>query len=259
MRGIDSGTLSPETGSRVKRYSFYNAAELVDVALSATTIRMPPVSLVGIVPNTPANAIRRGRVIRCGFQGETAADATGEINAEFYKMIAAGNGLPAGCVGKGVALQHTTVPSVASLAAYTRHELTEAQMAPDERGHSDHRGVSGAATGAGTSSTLAAAANANYAEYYVGSLLRRLDTGEGQIITAYNQGTKVATHATWTLGTVIMPAATPYIIKHDNRIVRPNDTFKVALTNDGAGTQPTLVWFYVDVLELATYTANNFA
>lgn len=268
MRGNDSGVISPETGLRVKRYQAQLVAEV-----SALTVHIGSVSLKGIVPNAPVPSIRKGRVIKCGLIGATAAAGAGEFTPTFYKRIAAApvgtagtplvpaqtGQLPAGCTAKLVAFQPADVATFATLPAYTPHELTEAQLAPDERDFSDHRGATGAATGAGTTTQLAASASGYVTDYYVGSLLRRLDTGEGQIITAYNSGTKVATHATWTRGTVDTPAGTPYILKHDNRIVRPNDNIVCVITAVGGGTQPTLTWFYVDVLELATYNANNFA
>jgi len=277
MRGNDTGVISPETGLRVKRYQAFLAAE----ATSGQVILIGTVSLRGVIPNSASAPItvsstplRKGRVLRCGVLAGTAGGATGEMSPIFQKRIVTQptdkdgvtltptqpGFLPAACINDVVPFQQAELLMKASFPAATPFEFLESELAPDEREQSNLRTVAVAA-GSNTTTTVLASGNAAFDQFYSGSLLIRADTGEGRIITAYTASSKSCVHAAWTKTPTTVTDGIGLIIRHDNRIVRPNDILQctISATSFGGGTQVTNAFFYVDVLELATYNANNFA
>jgi hypothetical protein len=121
--------------------------------------------------------------------------------------------------------------------------------------YEDHIGV--AQAGGAATITLEAEKAVRQETYYSGSVVTNLATGESRTIITYVEATQVATvSVAWVLAA---PApGTPYRIRHDNLIVRPNDALICTASGLGGGQQPTRYDMFVDVLELSEENTNNF-
>jgi hypothetical protein len=205
----------------------------------------------------------RMRVTRVGLHLAAAGGASADFIFNVVKVIGDDSGRPVLAHGERVPLL-SLAASVPVNTADGYHLSTdensggplvptfELLLAPDEKPARRHGGTS-VLGGSATTSKLQTSGTSTIDKYYIGSFVKRLDTGEVREITDYSQAARLYTHVAWT-GGATMAAGVPYELTHDNLILRPSDSLLVVIAS--ANTTPAVLpTFYVEMVELSKFSA----